>query len=192
MNLVRLPMMPENALFAMSVEVTGSRLITITGWLRAGQYPFVLRGETQSTYVVRIPRLVYRATWNEARKNLEELAVAILAPDPNKSSTRPLADEPLFRYPFSNVYAYRGGVVCWPTLGRINMRLDEVESRGVRGFLSMPNNADLFGLSQSHNAPYREYPEYLRAIVDNDGLEKDWLIPHQLNVEQFHNEGGRP
>lgn len=92
------------------------------------------------------------------------------------------AESSLFRWPFSNVY--HDGRVCWTA--QVSCELREVVEQGVFGFLQTPNNTHLYGLGASHNAPYREYDEFLSAVQDSHGVPSDWLIPMGKTVSEFH------
>ncbi len=65
--------------------------------------------------------------------------------------------------------------------------LDEIPERAlIRGFLSVPNNADLFGRGVSHNGPHADYAAFLDDLDGREAFPRDWLIPAGLTVRDFH------
>lgn len=188
-RLVRTPELPPNVLLCSVLEYPTDRDIIVTGWQPPGTWPFVLETRTEAekkTYVVKLPVLVWRCRWREGTKRLHDLAVA-LAP---VHIDQPNTGTPLYRYPFSNVYTHRGGAVCWPTMKKHEMELYEVHRKGVAEFLGTPNNRDLYGISASQNSDHAAYEDFMQAIEDNGGIEQDWLIPQQIDVQMFHDVGG--
>lgn len=185
-----MPLLPERAMYVTAIEYPEDLDYIVTGWQEPGEWPFVLKSHRKGidrVYPINLPPLVWRAHWRRSHRALVNLAVAVLAPD---QITPPPPDAPVFRYPFSNVYSNRGGAVCWPTMHQIKLELHEVWSGGVGGFLAVVNNNDLYGVSGSQNSPYREYDEFLRAVQSNGGLQREWLIPQEMDLARFHEIGG--
>ncbi|MGF1473314.1 MAG: hypothetical protein ACFB50_16460, partial [Rubrobacteraceae bacterium] len=163
----------------------------VTGWIPPARYPFVLRSETSTTtHSVPLPVIVYRAHLVSSSRKLRSLALTLAPGFPLDAPVAKQLETPLYRYPFSNVYEEYDGVkeaACWPTIDEEELELSEVPEKGVYTFLSIPNNADLYGVGTTHNAPYRGYRELLDAI-DQDGLSPDWLIPAQMDVNGLHDQ----
>ncbi|MCF8568418.1 hypothetical protein LLE49_27245 [Alicyclobacillus tolerans] len=170
---VSIPQLPEQAMLVTTEETISDVTVVVTGWVPGVEYPFVYR---DLTYLIPIPNVVYRVRWSRAKTEITELSLAVTTDTVITSETR------LFRWPFSNVYHDQR--VCWTT--RVTCELREVVERGVFGFMQTPNNIHLYGLGVSHNAPYREYHEFLRAVQDNQGVHADWLIPISKTVMDFH------
>lgn len=170
---VAIPQLPERVLFVDTEETISDLSVVMTGWTPGVEYPFVFR---ERTYLVQLPVIVYRVRWSNSTKTITGLSLAVSA------DTTITAESTLFRWPFSNVY--HDGRVCWSA--QVSCELQEVVERGVFGFLQTPNNTHLYGLGVSHNAPYRGYDEFLRAVQENQGVLKDWLIPIGKTVSEFH------
>ena len=189
-----LPPLPAGALLVDAVERPRASSVVLTGYLEPASRPIVLRrgGAAPSvTAVVPLPSLVYRAEWSRRDQTLRTLAIAVCFPDltgPPGPATQ------LFRFPLSNVYSRHSwsgggpGAVCWPSMGSIGpMELDELPERAlIRGFLSVPNNADLFGRGVSHNGPHTDYAAFLEDLDGRETFPPDWLIPAGLTVRNFH------
>jgi hypothetical protein len=195
-----LPPLPPRALLVDAVERPRASSIVLTGYLEPASRPIVLRrsgpaASTAVSAVVPLPALVYRAEWYRRDRTLRALSIAVCSPD---LSGPPGPDAPLFRFPLSNVYGYhssstaawgnRPGAVCWPSMGSIGpLELDEIPERAlIRGFLSVPNNADLFGRGVSHNGPHTDYAAFLEDLDGRKTFPRDWLIPAELTVRNFH------
>ena len=186
------PPLPPRALLLSTVDFPEDVHHVVTGWMPPARYPFVLRDDRGNitTHSVPLPVIVYRAYLGAKDRKLRSLALT-LAPDfPEDGPTVQQLKTPLYRYPFSNVYEKYGGVMeaaCWPTIDTQEMALSEVPEKGVHTFLSIPNNADLYGVGTTHNAPYRGYHQLLGA-VEEKGLEPGWLIPARMDVAGLHNQ----
>lgn len=170
---VAIPQLPERVLFVTTEETTSDLTVVMTGWTPGVEYPFVFR---ERTYLIQTPVIVYRVRWSNSKKAITELSLAV------STDTNVTATSTLFRWPFSNVY--RDQRVCWTA--EVSCELREVVERGVFGFLQTPNNTHLYGLGVSHNAPYRDYDEFLGAVQANQGVNADWLIPAGKTVSEFH------
>lgn len=180
----RLPELPERTLLAGVVETPHSRHVHLCGWLPPREQAFVWQGDS---YVVAIPALVWRAKYSEEERRLDGLGLALTLPGEAVGVVG--AETPVYRWPFANVYAYGSfAKVCWYTMRRIQMDAKDVVRLGVEGFLSVRDNGDLFGRGMSQNSPHQDYAEFL-AAAESEGLKDEWLIPHQMTVEQFY-EGG--
>ncbi|MDP9477090.1 MAG: prokaryotic E2 ligase family D protein [Actinomycetota bacterium] len=194
-----LPPLPPRALLVDAVERPRASSIVLTGYLDPASRPFVLsRSEpaapTAVSAVVPLPSLVYRAEWYRRDRTLRTLSIAVCSPD---LSGPPKPNTPLFRFPLSNVYGYhsstsswgnRPGAVCWPSMGSLgSLELDELPERAlIRGFLSVANNADLFGRGVSHNGPHADYAAFLEDLDGRESFPRDWLIPTGLTVRDLH------
>lgn len=180
------PELPERTLFAGVIETPQhpygvARDIIATGWLPPRQQPFVLDGRS---YIIDLPVLVWRAVWREAERRLASLRLAVASPGAGVAN----AGTELYRWPFANVYFGNGfSEACWYTMRQIEMDFKDIVSRGVHGFLSVTDNGDLFGRGQSQNSPHADYAEFL-AAAESGGLRRDWLIPHLMTVQQFHEQ----
>lgn len=185
------PALPRNALLLDAVERPSGVTYFATGWIEAQSHTFVLDDrDGTSTHDLFLPHLVWRAVWDEAEARLRSLSLAVCSPE---LASEPTAETPLYRWPFSNVYGSFGGAaegVCWPTMRDMPIRLSEVPEKAVKGFISIPNNADLYGVGRSQNSPYAGYREFLRAI-EEEGLEHDYLIPTDLTVKDLHHQNER-
>ncbi|KPV45689.1 hypothetical protein AN477_01935 [Alicyclobacillus ferrooxydans] len=170
---VAIPQLPERVLFVDTEETVDDLTVVMTGWVPGVEYPFVFR---ERMYLVQMPTIVYRVRWSNRKKAIMELSIAV------STDTKVTAESSLFRWPFSNVY--HDGRVCWTA--QVACELREVVEQGVFGFLQTPNNTHLYGLGASHNAPYREYDEFLRSVQDHQGVPSDWLIPIGKTVVEFH------
>ena len=186
------PPLPPRALLLSTIDFPDDVHHVVTGWIPPARYPFVLRdnrGET-STHSIPMPVIVYRAHLGAADAKLRSLSLT-LAPDfPEDAPVGKQLKTTLYRYPFSNVYEKYGGVLeaaCWPTIDTQETALAEIPEKGVLTFLSIPNNADLYGVGTTHNAPYRGYRELLGA-VEHRGLDPKWLIPARMDVGGLHNQ----
>ena len=186
------PPLPPRALLLSTIDFPDDVHHVVTGWIPPALHPFVLRdnrGET-STHSVPMPVIVYRAHLGAKDRKLRSLSLT-LAPDfPEDGPVERRLQTTLYRYPFSNVYEKYGGVLeaaCWPTIGNQEITLAEIPEKGVHTFLSIPNNADLYGVGTTHNAPYRGYRELLGA-VERRGLDSKWLIPARMDVGGLHNQ----
>ncbi len=190
-----LPPLPPRALLVDAVERPRASSIVLTGYLDPASRPFVLRqsGAASSAVaaVVPLPSLVYHAEWSRRDRTLRTLAIAVCSP----ALTHPPGPAtPLFRFPLSNVYGRHSwsgggpGAVCWPSMGSLGpIDLDEIPERAlIRGFLSVPNNADLFGRGVSHNGPHADYAAFLDDLDGREAFPRDWLIPAGLTVRDFH------
>ena len=189
-----LPPLPARTLLVDAVERPRASSIILTGYLEPASRPFVLRrggGQGAAAAVVPLPSLVYRAEWSRRDRTLRTLSIAVCSPD---LTHPPGPATPLFRFPLSNVYGRHSwsgggpGAVCWPSMGSIGpIDLDEIPERAlIRGFLSVPNNADLFGRGVSHNGPHTDYAAFLKDLDGRDTFPRDWLIPAGLTVRNFH------
>lgn len=185
------PLLPRTMLLS-TIDFPEHVEHVVTAWMPPATYPFTLRGNDSdtTTHSVPMPAIVYRAHLGANDGRLRSLSLT-LAPglDPDASAELQL-QTPLYRYPFSNVYGEWGGVLeaaCWPTIGKQEMALSELPQKAVHAFLSIPNNADLYGTGTSHNAPHRDYRTLLEA-VEREGLSPDWLIPAQLDVAGLHHQ----
>ena len=189
-----LPPLPARTLLVDAVERPRASSIVLTGYLEPASWPFVLRrgrGQGAAAAVVPFPSLVYRAEWSRRDRTLRALSIALCSPD---LTHPPGPATPLFRFPLSNVYGRHSwsgggpGAVCWPSMGSIGpIGLDELPERAlIRGFLSVPNNADLFGRGVSHNGPHTDYATFLEDLDGRETFPRDWLIPAGLTVQNFH------
>lgn len=194
----KLPELPRNTMFLDLVERPSGNTVLITGWMGSSAHLFVLEergfteggGQGSSTYEAPLPHLIWRAAWEEGPRRLASLSLALCSPT-LEDGGGPNASTPLYRWPFSNVYGDFGGAlhgVCWPTMSRMQLDLAEIPAKAVRGFVSIPNNADLYGRGHSHNAPHSDYREFLEAIEQKGGIDHDWLIPADLTVKQLHEQ----
>lgn len=185
------PPLPPRALRLSTIDFPDDVHYMLTGWMPPARYPFVLRSDAKlTTHSVPLPVIVYRAHLAAGDSKLLALSLT-LAPDfPVDAPVERQLETTLYRYPFSNVYGEYKGVkeaACWPTIGDEELALAEVPEKGVHTFLSIPNNAHLYGVGTSHNAPYTGYRELLEA-VERDGLSPDWLIPAQMDVNGLHDQ----
>lgn len=76
---------------------------------------------------------------------MTELSLALLSPE---CKGEPAPGTETFRWPFSNVYSAFQGVfegVCWHRKEQIELSLHEIPEKLVKRFLSIPNEADLYG-----------------------------------------------
>lgn len=185
------PPLPRRTLRLSTIDFPDDVHYVVTGWIPPARYPFVLRSDTSTiTHSVPLPVIVYRAHLVAGDRKLRSLALTLAPGFPVEAPAAQQLETPLYRYPFSNVYEEYGGVkeaACWPTIGDEELELSEVLEKGVHTFLSIPNNADLYGVGTTHNAPYRGYRELLDA-VDRGGLSPDWLIPAQMDVNGLHDQ----
>lgn len=193
---VSVPPLPERALLLDVEQYARDNEYVLTGWLPPAEYPFVLErsvadgGREPRAFLIPLPTIVYRARWSEKERSILELSIALCPAFPEDGSVRDRLAAPLYRYPFSNIYGSYGSVlegVCWPTMRRITLDLDEVPEKGVRAFLATPNNADLYGVGRSQNSPHERYADFL-AAVEKEGLHEDWLIPARMTAEQLHRQ----
>lgn len=176
------PELPPSTLFAGVVEAPTYREIIVTGALTPREQPFVWRDRS---YLIRMPVLAWRAVWREDDRRLSSLRLAIAAPGVESAS----ADTPLYRWPFANVYTgHHYSEVCWYTMRQIRLDLKDVVRLGVHGFLSVEDNGDLFGRGESQNSAHKDYAAFLEA-VETEGLQEEWLIPHQMTLREFHEKG---
>ncbi len=192
---IALPPLPARSLLADVVERPRGGSIVLTGYLEPARRPFVLgRGVGAVSSVVPLPSLVYRAEWSTRNRTLGALSIAVCSPD---LSDPPGPNTSLFRFPLSNVYGYhspsspwanRPGTLCWPSMGSLGpIELVELPERALeRGFLSVANNADLFGRGVSHNGPHADYAAFLQDLDGKESFPRDWLIPTGLTVRNFH------
>lgn len=185
------PPLPPRTLRLSTIDFPDDVHYILTGWMPPARYPFVLRSDANlTTHSVPMPVIVYRAHLAAGDRKLLSLALTLAPGFPVEAPVGRQLETPLYRYPFSNVYGEYNGVkeaACWPTIGNEELELSEVPTKGIHTFLSIPNNADLYGVGKSHNAPYRGYRELLEA-VDRDGLSPDWLIPAQMDVNKLHDQ----
>jgi hypothetical protein len=171
---LKLPQLPERVLFVNTTESPQRFDITVTGWVPGLEYPFLYQ---ERSFLVRVPTMVYQIEWNANDKVVQSLRLAVTTDDTVTAESR------LYRWPFSNVYGHSQRV-CWTE--HVQCDLHEVVEKAVFGFLQTPNNRDLFGVGSSHNSPYRDYEEFLQAVVDNGGVPVEWLIPLGKTVAEFH------
>lgn len=177
------PELPEGTMFAGVVDAPAYREMIVTGALAPREQPFVWQDRT---YLIGLPALAWRAVWREEDRRLSSLRLAIAAPGVESAG----AATPLYRWPFANVYTGDPySEVCWYTMRQIKMDLKDVVRLGVHGFLSVKDNGDLFGVGHSQNSAHKDYADFLEA-VEAEGLKKEWLIPHQITLSEFHKEGG--
>ncbi|WP_029422770.1 hypothetical protein [Alicyclobacillus macrosporangiidus] len=174
LRVTKLPRLPDRTLMVDIAECSRWTDVILTGYVPATEYPMVYQG---ASYLVHIPTIVYRARWTLQAKRLIGLSIAV--------TTDSVVTEisPLYRWPYSNVFD--DGRVCW-THDTV-CELHEVVNRGVFGFISTPNNRDLFGVGTSQNSPYREYAAFLEAVQAHGGIPHEWLIPLGRTVAEFHN-----
>lgn len=205
-----LPLLPQNTLLASVTERPEVRSLTVTGYIEPETYVFVLQqGGVTKTFDIPLPHIVYRAVYNEPRAAISSLSVALCpapepevreghedSPGPAPGSTpgpggawRPGIHSPISRWPFSNVYGSFGGAsegVCWPGMSGLSMSLCAIPEEAVKRFVRTENNADLYGRGLSHNAPYEDYAEFLKAIEREGAVHEDYLIPTGKTVEELH------
>ena len=183
------PALPDRTLLVDVVQYEADNEHVVTGWIPAGEHPFLLVGSGgEALYSIPLPTLVYRARWSERDGRLDELSLTLAPGFPETGSVPDKLAAPLYRYPFSNVYSRFGRTlegVCWPTMHGNVMALHEVPQRGVRAFLSVPNNHDLYGRGLSHAAPHDDYADLL-AAVEEGGVPTSWLLPAEMTPADLH------
>ena len=185
------PQLPPGTLLASVTERPDRTEFAITGYIEPQQYLFVLEeaGFTR-TFEINLPHLVYRAVYDDDKKAVTALSLALARP----GSGTPTADSDLLRWPFSNVYDSFGTVmagVCWPGLSSIETELRDVPETVVKRFVTTPNNADMYGRGLSHNAPYTGYGALLEAIESEDALQEEYLTPLGYTVAHLHRQEPR-
>ncbi len=185
------PPLPPRTLLVSTVDFPEDVHHLITGWMPPARYPFVLRDHGDLTvHSVPLPALVYRAHLGAKDHKLRSLSLTLAPGFPEDGPVERQLETPLYRYPFSNVYGEYGGVMeacCWPTIGADDVEPSEIPEKGVHAFLSIPNNAHLYGVGTSHNAPHADYRQLLEA-VDQGGLKREWLIPAQMDARGLHHQ----
>ncbi len=185
------PPLPPRTMLLSTIDFPDHVEHVLTGWMPPARYPFTLRDDNATTaHSVPLPPIVYRAHLGAGDGRLKSLSLTLAPELREEDSPEARLRTPLYRYPFSNVYGEWSGVLeaaCWPTIGKQEMALAELPEKAVHAFLSIPNNADLYGAGTSHNAPHRDY-RALVAAVEAGGLNPDWLIPAQLDVAGLHHQ----
>lgn len=171
-----LPELPEHTLFVDTEETPDDLMVIVTGWVPGLEYPFIYEG---ASFLVPVPTMVYRMTWSSAQKEVTQFRFAVAESETVSGGTL------LYRWPFSNVHV--SGQVCW-SASRFPCELSEVVEKGVFAFLQTPNNRDLYGLGTSHNAPYRDYQEFLEIVHEHGCVPSEWLIPQGVTVREFHGQ----
>jgi hypothetical protein len=170
----KLPHLPERTLFVETDETPQWLDVTVTGWVPSLEYPFIYN---ESSYLVKVPTMVYQVRWNQNEKRVRGLWLAVAADEVVTPQTK------LYRWPFSNVFT--GEKVCWNGLGQIECELDQVIERALFGFLQTPNNRDLYGVGSSQNSSHRDYVDFLQAVQAEKGVAEEWLIPLSKTVQEY-------
>lgn len=176
-RVTEIPQMPPQTLLSRVVEYTDHTDYVVTGFVAPQSYPFYYQPRNAKEgmmFTIMLPTVVYKAVWRQGMIVQLSLSVTL-----DQTITKETA---LYRWPFSNVYP--GTNVCWNNRVACPELAQAVE-KGVFGFLQTPNNADLFGIGRSQNSSYSSYEDFLRA-VEQEGLHPEWLIPLNMNVEEFH------
>jgi len=171
-----IPELPEHTLFVDALETLDGLSVVVTGYVPSLEYPFVFEGVS---YLIKVPTIVYHMTWNQKDTSISQFRLAVTPDETASGSTA------LYRWPFSNVNA--SGLVCW-SAGHFSCELKDVVQKGIFGFLQTPNNRDLYGLGTSHNAPHRDYAEFMSAVHTQGHVPLEWLIPQGMSVIDFHNQ----
>ena len=175
---VDIPRMPKDVLLTSTrLFDNGQAQVKVTGFVKGIEYPFLYQ---ERSYMIQIPNIVYRATWQKRGEGDGKLLSLSLA---TTTSDEPTEETELYRWPFSNVYS--NGKVCW-SVQNVQCRLHEIVDKGVFGFIQTPNNRDLFGTGSSQNSPHRAYEGFLAAIEEAHGVPQEWLIPFGKTVAEFH------
>ncbi len=187
-----LPELPAGTVLADVFEKASGNSYLVTGTIPEGEHLFACEqgGET-TTYMLRLPRICYRAFWHERRRQITEFSLALCSP---LLAGEPTADTPLYRWPWSNVYHDFGGVregVCWYQKGSVDLALSEVPEKLVRAFVAIPNDADRYAGDLTHDAPYGSYKSFLEAIEEGGGVPHEWLKPCDLTIRELHDQKGR-
>lgn len=184
--------LPAGTLCVDLVERPSGNSYAVTGTSPPAEHLVVLdeAGET-STHLVPLPRIAWRAVWDERRRSVRTLSLALCSP---QLEGEPDGDTELYRWPFSNVYHTFGGAlegVCWPAKDRISLELREIPAKLVTAFAGMPNDADHYTRDLCHNAPASGYRPFLDLIEQRGGLEHDWLNPCAMTIKHLHDQRRR-
>jgi hypothetical protein len=187
-----LPPLPAGAVLLSVEERPSGATYAVTGATRAASHLFTLRqGDEESTHLIPLPPIAYRAVWEEATRSLKALSIALCSPE---LSGEPTPHTELYRWPFSNVYENFGGAlegVCWYQRGSVRLSLDEIPEKAVFAFVGIPNEADRYSGDLTHRAPYGGYRTFLEAIEEGGGIAHEWLVPCGMTVKDLHYQNRR-
>jgi hypothetical protein len=189
-----LPALPSGTLLVDLFQSPSNTDYAITGIVEPDTHLFILEeGDEIVTYDLPMPRVVWRALWNQDARSLKNLSIAFVSPD-HEGPVTPATE--LYHYPFEHVYAGNGSQVervCWPALNNMRIEPRDIPEKAVIGFLNSPNIAgharkiDTLLSESGIDTPH----ELLTEIERRGSIPHDWLTPAALNVQQLHDQQRR-